>query len=147
MVFSLAFNLGFQTKHILNPWSMLFYPVKVPLRVFSSSCKVHSVHCVAIWCEQEILARSLSVSTYMCIRKSNFTVFTALSCMQIAVAVCTLSWIRGVRGHSPIFKQRHSILGLDFNFALKELIWNKNYHFKSKNNQFMNIMSFEQKFY
>ena len=59
----------------------------------------------------------------------------------------TLSWIRGVRGHSPIFKQKHSILGLDFDFAYKELIWNKNYHFKSKNNQFMKIWSFEQKFY
>ena len=59
----------------------------------------------------------------------------------------TLSWIRGVRGHSPIFKQKHSILGLDFDFAYKELIWNKNYHFKSKNNQFINILSFEQKFY
>ena len=59
----------------------------------------------------------------------------------------TLSWIRGVKGHLPIFKQKHSILGLDFVFAYKELIWNKNYHFKSKNNQFMNILSFEQKFY
>ena len=45
------------------------------------------------------------------------------------------------------FQQKHSILGLDFDFAYKELIWNKNYHFKSKNNQFMNILSFEQKFY
>ena len=51
-----------------------------------------------------------------------------------------MSWIRGVRGHSPIFKQKHSILGLDFDFAYKELIWNKNYHFKSKNNQFINIL-------
>ena len=59
----------------------------------------------------------------------------------------TLSWIRGVKGHLPIFKQKHSILGLDFDFAYKELIWNKNYHFKSKNNQFINILSFEQKFY
>ena len=59
----------------------------------------------------------------------------------------TLSWIRGVRGHSPIFKQKHSILGLDFDLAYKELVWNKNYHFKSKNNQFINILSFEQKFY
>jgi len=59
----------------------------------------------------------------------------------------TLSWIRGVRGHSPIFKQKHSILGLDFDLAYKELIWNKNYHFKSKNDQFINILSFEQKFY
>ena len=29
---------------------------------------------------------------------------------------------KGVRGHSPIFKQKHSILGLDFDFAYKELI-------------------------
>ena len=37
----------------------------------------------------------------------------------------TLSWIRGVRGHLPIFKQKYSILGLDFDFAFKELIWKK----------------------
>ena len=36
-------------------------------------------------------------------------------------SVFTLSWIRGVRGHSPIFKQKHSILGQDFDFAYKEL--------------------------
>ena len=66
---------------------------------------------------------------------------------QYTFKYLTLSWIRGVRGHLPIFKQKHSILGLDFDFAYKELIWNKNYHFKSKNNQFINILSFEQKFY
>ena len=41
----MAFNLGFQTKHILNPWSMLFHPPKVPLKVFSILSKVHSAHC------------------------------------------------------------------------------------------------------
>ena len=60
---------------------------------------------------------------------------------------CHIELNKGVRGHSSIFKQKHSILGLDFDFAYKELIWNKNYHFKSKNNQFINILSFGQKYY
>ena len=66
--------------------------------------------------------------------------FEAISGMHIELN-------KGARGHSPIFKQKHNILGQDFDFAYKKLIWNKNYHCKSKNNQFMNILSFEQKFY
>ena len=42
----MAFNLGFQTKHILNPLSMLFHPAKVPLKVFSILFKSHLACCV-----------------------------------------------------------------------------------------------------
>ena len=38
----MTFNLGFQTKYILNPWCMLFHPVKVLLKVISISFKSHS---------------------------------------------------------------------------------------------------------
>ena len=41
----MAFNLGFQTKHILSPWSMLFHHMKVSLKVFSILFKVHSARC------------------------------------------------------------------------------------------------------
>ena len=41
----MAFNLGFQTKYILNPWCMLFHLVKVPLKVFSTLFKIHSACC------------------------------------------------------------------------------------------------------
>ena len=40
-------KIGFQTKHILNPRSMLFHPAKVPLKVFSIVFEVHSAHCDA----------------------------------------------------------------------------------------------------
>ena len=41
----MAINLGFQTKYILNPWSILFHPIKVPLKVFSILFKIHSACC------------------------------------------------------------------------------------------------------
>ena len=41
----MAFNLRFVSKYILNPWSMLFHPPKVLLKVFSILSKVQSVHC------------------------------------------------------------------------------------------------------
>ena len=41
----MAFNLGFQTKYILNPWCILFHSMKVLLKVFSILSKVHSVNC------------------------------------------------------------------------------------------------------
>ena len=42
----MALNLGFQTKYILNPWCMLFHPVKVPFKVISILFIVHSARCV-----------------------------------------------------------------------------------------------------
>ena len=44
MVDSVSFNLEFQTKHILSPWSMFFQPLKIPLKVLSILSKVHSAH-------------------------------------------------------------------------------------------------------
>ena len=44
----MAINLGFQTKYILNPWCMLFHPMKVPLKVSSILFKIHSACCVII---------------------------------------------------------------------------------------------------
>ena len=41
----MALNLGFQTKYILNPWSILVHPAKVPLKVFSILFKVHWACC------------------------------------------------------------------------------------------------------
>ena len=41
---SLAFNVGFQTKYILNPWYMLFIPVKVSLKGISILSKIHWVY-------------------------------------------------------------------------------------------------------
>ena len=38
----MPFNLGFQTKHILNPLSMHFNPVKVLLMGFAILFKIHS---------------------------------------------------------------------------------------------------------
>ena len=38
----MAFNQGFQTKYILNPWGMLFHPVRVLLKVISILFKVCS---------------------------------------------------------------------------------------------------------
>ena len=40
LAFSMAINLGFQTKYFLNPRCMLFHPAKVLLKVFSISFKV-----------------------------------------------------------------------------------------------------------
>ena len=42
---SMPFNLGFQTKHILNPWSIHFNPVKVSLNGFQILFKILSEHC------------------------------------------------------------------------------------------------------
>ena len=42
----MAIDLGFQTKYILNPWCMLFHPMKVPLKVFSMLFKIHAACCV-----------------------------------------------------------------------------------------------------
>ena len=38
-------KLGFQTKHILNPWSMQFNAVKVSLLAFVILFKILSAHC------------------------------------------------------------------------------------------------------
>ena len=45
LAISMAFNVRFETKCILNPWSILFHPVKILLKVFSILFKVHSVCC------------------------------------------------------------------------------------------------------
>ena len=42
---SMPFNLGFQRKHILNPWSIHFNPLKVLLNGFALSFKILSAHC------------------------------------------------------------------------------------------------------
>ena len=42
---SMSFNLGFQTKYILNPWSMDINPVKVSFYVFVILSKNLSAHC------------------------------------------------------------------------------------------------------
>ena len=41
----MTFKLGFQTKHILKPWCIIFYSAKVPLKVFSILFKVNWAHC------------------------------------------------------------------------------------------------------
>ena len=41
----MPFNLGFQTKHILNPWSMHINPLKVSFNVFAILFKILSAHC------------------------------------------------------------------------------------------------------
>ena len=43
---SMPFNLRFQTKDILNPWSMLFNHVKVSFYGFAILFKIFSAHCV-----------------------------------------------------------------------------------------------------
>ena len=49
--------------------------------------------------------------------------------------------LRRLRGHSPIFRQKHTILGLNFDFALTgpDLFCDRNHHCKSKNDQIMSI--------
>ena len=44
MVDSLPLKLGFHTKHILNPGSMHFNPVKVSLVAFAILLKIHSAY-------------------------------------------------------------------------------------------------------
>ena len=43
---SMPFNLGFQIKHVLNPWNMHINPVKVSLNGFAISFKIPSAYCV-----------------------------------------------------------------------------------------------------
>ena len=44
--YSMPFNLGFHSKHILNPWRMHFNPVKVSLKGFAILFKILLAHCV-----------------------------------------------------------------------------------------------------
>ena len=43
----MPFNLGFQTKFILSPWSMHFKPVKVSFNGFAILFEILSAHCVS----------------------------------------------------------------------------------------------------
>ena len=48
----MAFDLGFQIKSILNPWSMLFHPEKVMLKLFSAIFKIHWAYYATSPCSQ-----------------------------------------------------------------------------------------------
>ena len=61
---SIPFNLGFQTKHILNPWSMHFNPMKVSFSGFEILSKIHSVRCDVQLKAFSILFKSFSASVY-----------------------------------------------------------------------------------
>ena len=94
----MAFSLGFQIKYILKPSSILFYPVKVLLKVFSILFKVHWACCGML----QVFTQNFyqSPSTY----GSDYV----LKCL-----ICTICWqVIFFRHRAHILREQVSTEGL-----------------------------------